>query len=103
LVTDPSHRGVTAAKRIAEMVPGLEVNIGHIYLVVNRLPGGEMVPALAAAVEQVGVDVIGTVPNDLAMAEFEFAGRPLAELPGDSEVVRAVYRIADQVLSDGQA
>jgi CO dehydrogenase maturation factor len=102
LVTDPSHRGVTAAKRIAEMVPGLEVNIGNTYLVVNRLPGGEMVPALAAAVEQVGVEVIGTVPNDSVMAEFEFAGRPLVELPADSEVVQAVYRIADQVLSDGQ-
>jgi CO dehydrogenase maturation factor len=103
LVTDPTHRGVTAARRIVEMVPGLEVNIKQLYLVVNRLPGGQMVPALAAAVDEVGVNVIGTVPSDPLMAEFEFSGRPLVELPGDAQVVRAVYEIAERILSNGQS
>jgi CO dehydrogenase maturation factor len=103
LVTDPSQRGVTAARRIVEMVPGLEVNIGNMYLVVNRLPEGKMVPPLAAAVQDIGVPLVGTIPNDPVMAEYEFTGRPLVELPDDAQVVRAVYRIADRILSDGQA
>jgi CO dehydrogenase maturation factor len=103
LVTDPSQRGVTAARRIVDMVPGLEVNIGNMYLVVNRLPEGKMVPVLAAAVRDIGVELVGTIPNDPVMAEYEFSGRPLVELPDDAQVVRAVYQIAGRVLSDGQA
>ena len=103
LVTDPSQRGVTAARRIVEMVPGLEVNIKHLHLIVNRLIGEAMVPALDTAVRGVGAKLVGTIPNDPAMAEYEFTGRPLVELPRDSQVVQAVYRIADKVFSNGQA
>lgn len=102
LVTDPTQRGVMAARRIVEMVPGLEVNIKHMHFVVNRLPGDEMPPALGAAVQDVGVDLVGTVPSDPAMSEFEFSGRPLIELPAESPVVRAVYRIASKIVADGQ-
>jgi CO dehydrogenase maturation factor len=102
LVTDPTQRGVTALRRIVEMVPGLEVNVGAMHVIVNRLPGGEMVPALASAVQDMGVALAGTVPSDPEMAAFEFTGRPLVELPDDSLVVQAVYRIADMVLSNGQ-
>ena len=62
-----------------------------------------MAPALAAAVEDVGAELIGTIPNDPVMSEFEFTGRPLVELPRDSQVVQAVYRIADVILTNGRA
>jgi CO dehydrogenase maturation factor len=101
LVTDPSQRGVIAAKRIVEMVPGLEVNIRHMHLVVNRVVGAEMAPALAAAVREIDVELVGTIPNDLLMSEFEFSGRPLVQLPDDSPVVQGVFKIADKILSNG--
>jgi CO dehydrogenase maturation factor len=101
LVTDPSQRGVIAAKRIVEMVPGLEVNIKHMHLVVNRVAGAEMAPALAAAVREIDVELVGTIPNDLLMSEFEFSGRPLVQLPDDSPVVQGVFKIADKILSNG--
>ena len=103
LVTDPTQRGVTAVRRIVDMVPGLEVNVEKMYVVVNRLPGGQMPPALATAVEDIGVELIGTVPSDPVMAEYEFTGCPLIELPKDAQVVQAVYQIADRILSNGQA
>jgi len=65
---------------------------------VNRLRG-EMPPPLAAAVREMGLDLIGTVPEDLAMAEFEFTGRPLVELPADTVVVQAVSKIAEKILA----
>ena len=103
LVTDPSQRSVIAARRIVEMVPGLDVNIKRMYLIVNRLLRSQMAPALAAAVQDIGARLIGTIPNDPAMSEYEFTGRPLVELPRDSQVVQAVYQIADTVFSDGQS
>lgn len=101
LVTDTSQRGLIAAQRIVEMIPGLDVNIGNMYLVVNRVADGQPAPTFVAAAQKLGVELIGTVPNDPVMAEFELTGRPLIELPGDSLVVQAVHRIADRVFVAG--
>jgi CO dehydrogenase maturation factor len=102
LVTDTSQRGVIAARRIVEMVPGLEVNIKNMYLIVNRVMGEQLAPPLEAAVRDVGVQLLGLIPNDPVMSEYEFAGRPLVELPSDTKVVQAVYRIADKIFANGQ-
>jgi CO dehydrogenase maturation factor len=99
LVTDPTQRGVVSAQRMAEMVPGLDIGVGRLYLVVNRVRG-EMPPPLVEAVARTGLELIGTVPEDSAMAEFEFSGRPLVELPADTPVYRAVRQIAGRVLND---
>jgi CO dehydrogenase maturation factor len=97
LVTDPTQRGLVTAQRMREMVPELEIGVGHTYLIVNRLTG-EMPAPLAQAIEESGLDLIGTVPNDAAMAEFEFSGRPLVELPADVAVYKAIQEIAKKVL-----
>ena len=101
LVTDTSQRALVAAQRIAEMVPALEVNIHHMHLVVNRLMGDQIPPALAAAIDKLGINLAGTIANDPVMSEFEFSGRPLVELPPDSLVVQSVFKIADKILSNG--
>ena len=114
LVTDPTQRGLIAAQHMREMVPGLEIGVGHVYLVVNRLRvgedtrvegaggrsvGAEGLPApLAEAIARSGLELVGTVPEDLAMAEFEFTGRPLVELPAETAVYRAVREIAKSVV-----
>ncbi|MBN1639674.1 MAG: AAA family ATPase [Anaerolineae bacterium] len=103
LVTDTSRRGVNAAKRIVEMIPGLEVNIGAIYVIVNRLMTAEMPPALAEAVREIGADVVGAIPSDSLMSEYELSGRPLVQLPHETPVVQAVYRIIERVLFNGRA
>jgi CO dehydrogenase maturation factor len=102
IVTDPSQRGVEAARRIVEMIPGLEVNIGSVYLIVNRLWREEMPAPLADAVAEIGVEVAGVIPSDPLMAEYDLAGKPLVQLPADAPVVRAVYQVTERILSDGQ-
>ena len=97
LVTDPTQRGIITAQRMHEMVPGLEIGVGRTYLVVNRL-SGEMPAPLAETIEKTGLPLIGTVPNDPAMAEFEFSGRPLVELPADTVVYQAIQKIAQKML-----
>jgi len=97
LVTDPTQRGLVTAQRMAEMVPGLEIGVGRVYLVVNRLRG-EMPASLAEAVEQTGLELLSTVPDDPQMAEFEFTGRPLVELPAETAVYQAVQEIAKNII-----
>ncbi len=97
LVTDPTRRGIVAASRMADMVPELEIGVGHVYLVVNRLRG-EMPEPLAEVVAETGLDLVGTVPEDAAMPDFEYAGRPLVELPADTAVYQAVKEIAEKIV-----
>ncbi len=100
LVTDPTLRGVVAAEQMAKLVPELEIGVGATYLIVNRARGDLPTP-LKQAVERTGLALVGTVPEDPAMAEFEFTGRPLIELPADTPVYQAVRSIAERILSDG--
>jgi CO dehydrogenase maturation factor len=99
LVTDPTQRGLIAARHMRDMVPELEIGVGHVYLVVNRLRG-EIPAPLARAVEEAELTLLGTVPDDPAMAEFEFTGRPLVELPAETAVYRAVRELAGRILDD---
>jgi CO dehydrogenase maturation factor len=98
LVTDASQRALTTAERILAMIPGLEVNIDHKHLIVNRLIDGRLPAPLAAAIEKLDVELAGTIPSDAVMAEFEFSGRPLIELPADTLVVQSVFEIAARIL-----
>ncbi len=111
LVSDPTQRGLAAAQHMRDMVPKLHIEVGRVYLVVNRVPvgkgageqgsgGAQGLPApLTEAVERSGLELIGTVPEDPAMAEFEFTGRPLIELPTDTALYRAVRQIAEHILN----
>jgi len=99
LVTDPTQRGLVAARRMRDMVPELDIGVGRTYLVMNRLRG-EMPPPLADAMRHAGLELVGTVPEDPALAEFEFTARPLLELPQETPVYRSVKEIAERVLSE---
>jgi CO dehydrogenase maturation factor len=100
LVSDPILRGLVAAKQMAEMVPELEIAVGRTYLVVNRVRG-ELPAPLAEKIEEFGLELLGTIPEDPQMAELELTGRPLTELPVDGPLYRAVQDIAERALETG--
>jgi len=105
LVTDPTQRGLIAARHMRDMVPELEIGVGHVYLVVNRLReretgGMDDLPApLAEGVARTELELLSTVPEDPTMAEFEFTGQPLVELPAESPVYRAVREMAQRIFN----
>ncbi len=96
VVTDPTVRGVVAAKGIVDLARDLSINVGRQYLIVNRLAGA-LTPALQSTIGQIDVELAGTIPYDPLMAEFDGNGRPLIEAPLDSAAYRAVQQIVDKV------
>jgi CO dehydrogenase maturation factor len=94
LVTDPTQRGLVALEHMAAMVPELKIGVGQVYLVINRLRGGRLPAPLAEAVTETGLALLGTVPDDPMLAEFEFTGRPLIELPDESAAWQAIQEVA---------
>ncbi len=98
IISDPTLRGLVAAERIAELSRDLDINIENAYLVINRLEDG-IPPALEARVAALNLPLLGVIPPDEIMVEFELTGRPLIELAEESPVYRAVAAMVEKILS----
>jgi CO dehydrogenase maturation factor len=97
IVSDPTQRGLVAAERIAGFRNELDIHIENTYLILNRLPG-EMPAPLKERVEGMDFPLLGVVPADPELLEFEFSGRPLVELGDDSPVYQAVAGMMSAIL-----
>jgi CO dehydrogenase maturation factor len=98
IVSDPTQRGIVAAGRIAGFRNELDINIENAHLIVNRLPDGEMPPALQEAVDKLDVPFLGAIPETRGVTEFEFSGRPLVEMKDDSPVYQTVAAMLERIL-----
>ncbi len=99
VVTDPTQRGVATAQRIADMSKTLKINIENTYVIINRVMGGEVPPALQASIDKINVPFLGAVPSSQALMEFEYEGRPLVELENESPVYQAVSAMMEKILA----
>ena len=96
IVSDPTQRGIVAAERIASLRNELDIRVEHAYLVLNRLVGSAP-QALMERIQQIDIPLLGTVPNDTALSELEFSGRPLTELGDQSPIYQTVSAMMDQI------
>lgn len=92
IVSDPTQRGIVAAERIAGFRNDLDIRIENAYLILNRLMGVIPEP-LQKRIDALDIPLLGTIPADQELAEFEFNGRPLVELGDESPVYQAVSRM----------
>ena len=97
IVTDPTQRGLVAAERIAGFRNELDIHIENSYLVLNRL-NGQMPEALQARIDQMDIPLLGVIPADQELMEFEFSGRPLVDLGDDSPVYQAVAAMMRKIV-----
>jgi CO dehydrogenase maturation factor len=91
-VSDPTRRGIQAASRIIDLTNELALNINRKCLIVNQTrPGQE--ESILQAVKDYKLDLIGTIPEDHQVHEFDLKGRPTVQLGSDSLAISAAYRI----------
>ena len=98
VVTDSTPRAVVAAQRVAELVTELKIGVGQTHLIVNRLPYGEIPPPLQASIDTIGIPLLGVVPEDTVLRDFDLSGRPLVELGDESPVYQAIAMMMKQQL-----
>jgi CO dehydrogenase nickel-insertion accessory protein CooC1 len=53
---------------------------------------------LQTLTEQLNIPLLGTIPANEELSEFEFSGKPLVELGDDSPVYQAVEKIMTRVI-----
>lgn len=97
LVSDCSRRGVQAVGRIARLIEDCGMKPKTMGLIVNRAPGGELNDGTKEEIEKQGLTLLGVVPQDEQVYEYDCDGKPTVELPENSPVKQAVREIAEKL------
>ena len=98
LVSDCSRRGVQAVGRIAELVREIKLEPKVMKLIINRAPDGAVNEGIMEEVKKQGLDLLGVVPQDELVYDFDCAGKPTVQLPPDSKARTAFESIIGQML-----
>ena len=93
LISDCSRRGIQAVARIAEMVRDLELKPGKMKLIVNRAPGGVLNAAVLEEIDKHKLDLVGVLPQDDTIYEYDCEGKPSAKVPANNPVKLALASI----------
>jgi CO dehydrogenase maturation factor len=93
LVSDCSRRGIQAVGRIAVMIGELDLKVKRVGLIVNRAPGGELNEGVAEEIRLQNLDLLGVLPQDDNIYEYDAAGKPTITLPADAPVRAALADI----------
>ncbi len=97
LVSDCSRRGVQAAGRIAELTRECNMTPKTMGLIVNRAPGGKLNEGTLEEIEKQGLTLLGVVPHDEQVYEYDCDGKPTVSLPEDSPVRVALNEIISKL------
>ena len=97
LVSDCSRRGVQAAGRIAELTRECNMNPKTMGLIVNRAPEGKLNAGTMEEIEKQGLTLLGVVPHDEQVYEYDCDGKPTVSLPDDSPVRLALNEIINKL------
>ncbi|CDG65654.1 MAG: dehydrogenase maturation factor [Methanobacterium sp.] len=99
VVTDKSKRGMLTAQRIGQLAKELEIQFKDLYLVVNRVDPENEEEILEKA-RATGLDIAGVIFDDEEVAQYDIEGRPLVELPDESNTVKTVSGIISRIISN---
>lgn len=96
-VTDPSQRGLTTARRLYDLAVEMGVQAGGFGAVINRARDAGCVDRLRKAMQGAPVEILGVLPEDAEVAEWDAAGKPLLRLPSENAVYKAAAGVFERV------
>lgn len=99
VVSDPTRRGIQAAARIVELTDSLGLNIARRLLIVNQSRQGQS-EAVDEAIKKYNLDLIGMVPEDPDVREFDLNGRPTIQLGNENRAAKAAYEIFERIIEN---
>ena len=88
VISDSSARGIRSAGRVYDLIRGLKSPVKSIYLIVTKTTEGSM-ESLNEEIKRTGLTLLGDIPFDPLVVEYDLAGKPLFDLPDHSVSVQA--------------
>ncbi|GAB4433097.1 MAG: AAA family ATPase [Anaerolineae bacterium] len=98
IVSDPTQRGLVAARRVADLIDELNITVKQAHIILNRLPTPDVPPALLATVRDIGLPLLAVIPEDRNLQQLEYSGQPVVDLPPGSPLVEAVTTLTKQLV-----
>jgi len=95
IVSDTSRRGLQAALRINKLAKDLNIGVDKSYLIVNQTKESLADPVMKM-IDQDGLELAGTIPEDDTIYQFDLDGRPTIEMPEDSPSIQAAFDLFDK-------
>lgn len=96
IVSDPTLRGLVAAGRIAAIRNELDIRIENAYLIINRLIG-PMPAVLESEIKKMEIPLLGSIPSDQQLSEFELTGEPIVDMGDNSLMYQAVAEMIAKI------
>ena len=97
IVADTSRRGIQAAVRIDALSKDLNIGVGRSCLVINQAKNS-MPAEVLKIVEDANLELLGTIPEDDTVYEYDVHGRPTITIPDDNQAVTEAYRICGKLI-----
>jgi len=96
VTSDATARGVRSAGRIKEIVNNVGIEVDKMYLVVTRSRDNDA-EKLKGEIDKTGIEFLGSVPYDEAVADYDVQDKPLTNLPADSPASQGVEQLAQNL------
>jgi CO dehydrogenase maturation factor len=97
-LSDYSIRGIRTVGKIRDLIAELKLSVKEKFLVVDRAPEG-MAPGFREEIDRQGVELLGMVPVDPFISEYDLSGRSLLDLPEDAVAVQVVAEMMDRMMN----
>lgn len=96
VLTDTSARGLQTAALIRSIVDNKKViRCQGLKLVINRIRDNE--ESVRQFAEKTGLELVGFIPEDQNITDYDLVGKPLMELPDDSPSVQAIRGVLERL------
>jgi CO dehydrogenase maturation factor len=99
IVSDCTVRGVRTAGRISALADEVALPARQRGLIVNRVPGGTLPAAIAAAVQETGLPLLASIPLDPDVAALDADGVPVSIIPPDAPARTAMNQLLAQLFA----
>ena len=97
-LSDYSIKGIRTVGKIRQLIDELKLSVKEKHLVVDRAPE-DLDPGFSQEIQKQGLDLLGTVPVDPFICEYEMKGKPLLGLPDESPAVQIVAEMMRKMIS----
>ena len=96
IVSDPTQKGISTAKRINNLIDELALEIDRRVLIINRASDEEFAK-LKEGVKGLNFEIVNSMPEDKNIFQFDLTGKPVFELPPDSFAVKSLFGLLDYI------
>ncbi len=101
IVSDYSLNGLRASVRIKKLSDEMKLNVKAHCLIINCAPES-VSPRFLEEVDKTGLPLLGFMPEDKTVPQYDIERKPLISMPDDSPVVTAINPIAIKIFQEGK-